>query len=158
MPKHNITPHPSLRSWRPWCLGIAMAVLAAGTAWAQDTNLHVVDPWIRALPNHLPAAGYFTLENGGSKPLELIGAKSPDCRELMLHHTVSDGGTERMEMVARIDVPAKGSIVFAPGGFHLMCMMPTADVAPGKTVPVTFEFEGGSSFQADFIVRNAAGK
>jgi hypothetical protein len=138
--------------------GIVGAALVAGVAWAQDTKLQVGDPWMRALPNRLPAAGYFTLRNDGDTPVELVGAASPACGKLMLHRTVSAGGTERMEMVARIDIPAHGTIAFSPGGFHLMCTMPTTDVAPGMTVPVTLEFKDGSPLRANFNVRNAAGK
>jgi len=39
-----------------------------------------------------------------------------------------------MEDVSGVPVPAGGEIRFAPGGFHLMCMGPTAAVKPGGSI------------------------
>jgi copper(I)-binding protein len=139
-------------------VGAVAAVAWAAAGQAQDAGLSIADAWMRALPNHLPAAGYFTIENKTDKAATLVGASSPACKQLMLHRTVTESGTARMEMVDHVDVPAGGSLSFAPGGYHLMCMMPSADVSPGKTVPVTLDFDGGTSLHADFQVRNAAGK
>jgi copper(I)-binding protein len=47
---------------------------------------------------------------------------------------------------------------FAPGGYHLMCMQPSADIKPGKTVSVTLTFANGSSVTAPFAVRSASGQ
>ena len=75
----------------------------------------------------------------------------------MLHRSVSDNGQERMEMVANVSVPAHGEVKFAPGGYHLMCMSPTAAVAPGHSVSVTLRFKDGGSLAASFPVRGATG-
>jgi copper(I)-binding protein len=63
-----------------------------------------------------------------------------------------------MDDVPSLEVPPGGAIAFAPGGYHLMCMNPTAAMKPGATVAVTFSFKGGSTLMADFAVRDAAGK
>jgi hypothetical protein len=63
-----------------------------------------------------------------------------------------------MEMVDRVEIPAGGSLSFAPGGYHLMCMMPTADVSPGHRVAATLKFAGGVSLNLQFEVRDATGK
>ncbi|HEY1721527.1 MAG TPA: copper chaperone PCu(A)C [Magnetospirillaceae bacterium] len=136
---------------------VMSSLLVAATAWGQSSDLTIENAWIRALPNHLPAAGYFTVENKSKEPAVLVGAESPACGRLMLHHTVAEGGTGRMEMVDRVEVPAGGSLSFAPGGYHLMCMMPSADVTPGHRVPIMLQFEGGASVSASFDVRNAIG-
>ena len=56
-------------------------------------------PWIRFLTPQIPAAGYFTLRNDSAQPVTLTAAASPDCGQLMLHRSVSENGTARMEMV-----------------------------------------------------------
>ena len=73
---------------------------------------------MRALPAHLPAAGYFTLHNAGKDPLALTAASSPACGMLMLHKSTQSGGMGSMEDVASVPVPAGGDIKFAPGGYH----------------------------------------
>jgi len=64
----------------------------------------------------------------------------------------------RMHDVRSLTVPAGGSLTFAPGGYHLMCMKPTAAMTPGKKVTVTLVFANGTGTEANFAVRNAAGE
>ena len=75
----------------------------------------------------------------------------------MLHRSVNDNGQERMEMVDSVAVPAHGEVRFEPGGYHLMCMSPTAEAARGRSVPVTLRFQDGGSLVASFPVRGATG-
>ena len=129
--------------------------VAAAPAGAAD--LAVSNAWFRALPGGLPAGGYFSLQNSGSAPLELTGAKSSACKTLMLHQSTENNGMSRMNDVRSLTVPAGGSITFAPGGYHLMCMNPTAAMTPGKSVPVSLLFSNGTQTEANFAVKNAAG-
>jgi hypothetical protein len=105
-----------------------------------------------------PAAGYFTLLNDTDKPRTLVGASSPVCGMLMLHKSVNENGVEKMLMQKRIAVPARGSLTFSPGGYHLMCMSPTKDVAVGHSVPVTLKFGDGTALIANFPVRGVGGE
>src|SRR5262249_46574544 len=94
-------------------------------------------PRIRAPPAPGPSGGYFTLHNGGSKPVVLTGASSPGCGMLMLHKSEDKGGMSAMSDVAEVPVAAGANIEFSPGGFHLMCMDAKPVIKPGATVPVT---------------------
>jgi copper(I)-binding protein len=133
-----------------------LAVLAAAPAWAGQVT--VSNAWFRSLPGSLPAGGYFTLHNAGASALQLTGAESSACGMLMLHRSTSMNGMSKMEDVTSVPVPAGGSISFAPGGYHLMCMDPAAAMKPGGHVPVTLDFADGSKIAVAFAVRNAAGK
>ena len=135
---------------------LALALLAAAPALAAP--LEVSDGWIRAMPAGIPSGGYFTLHNRGAKDVALIGASSPACGSLMLHQSEMRGGMSSMHHVDEVDVPAGGSIAFAPGGYHLMCMQATSAITPGAKVPVTLLFKDGSKITVPFEVRNAAGK
>ncbi|HWA89251.1 MAG TPA: copper chaperone PCu(A)C [Rhizomicrobium sp.] len=137
-------------------IAVAASLLFASPAVAGDLALS--DAWIRALPAHLPAAGYFTLHNGGATEATLNGASSPACASLMLHKSSSSGGMGSMEEVASLAVPAGGEVKFAPGGYHLMCMNPSAAIKPGASVEVTLSFAGGQKLTAAFAVKNAQGK
>jgi len=63
-----------------------------------------------------------------------------------------------MSDVARIDVPAGGTLKFAPGGYHLMCMNPTALLKQGTNVSVSLHLADGATIAAAFAVRSATGK
>jgi copper(I)-binding protein len=130
-----------------------MSASSAGAA-----NLTVSDAWIRAMPNHLPAAGYFTLHNSGASALTLTDALSPACGMLMLHRSQSENGMASMMDVESVSVPARGSVKFAPGGLHLMCMDPRLTLKPGSMVPVTLKFSDGKPVTTSFAVRNALGR
>lgn len=125
---------------------------------AEAGSVAVRDSWFRALPGKLPAAGYFTLSNSGAAPITLTGAQSPGCGMLMLHMTHNMGGMMHMMEVPRIEVPAGGTVQFAPGGYHLMCTSPTPAMKPGANLPVSLGFADGQKITASFTVRNATGQ
>jgi hypothetical protein len=141
---------------RKLLLSVIAALLLATPALA--ANMTVSGGWFRALPANLPAGGYFTLHNGGVVPISLIGAASPACGMLMLHESVSMNGMSSMESIESIPVPPGTDVTFAPGGYHLMCMKPTAAMKPGGSVPVTLQFADGSKVTSNFAVKNAKGQ
>ncbi len=137
-------------------LSFCAAAMLAGPASAGD--LSVSDAWFRALPTGLPAGGYFTIKNAGDRNMVLTGAHSDSCGMTMLHHTVESGGMSRMDAVKSVVVPAHGSLAFAPGGYHIMCMNPTPEVSPGSTITVTLEFADGTRMNVKFAVKGPAGQ
>ncbi|HVU19366.1 MAG TPA: copper chaperone PCu(A)C, partial [Rhizomicrobium sp.] len=125
---------------------------------AQGADVKVSDAWFRYLTPQVPAGGYFTIHNNGKDEVALLGAESPACGMLMMHQTMDMGGMSRMQDATRIPIPAGGEVKFAPGGFHLMCMNPTAAMKDGATVSVALRLSDKSKVTADFAVKNAQGK
>ena len=140
------------------CVLIGLVSVAPAVAGPDAPGLVISDPWIRFIVPTLPAAGYFDLANHNDTPRVLVGASSPACKSLMLHQTMTMNGMETMAMVASVMVPAKGSVSFAPGGYHLMCTGPSSDMTVGATVAVTLNFKDGETITANFAVRGATGK
>ena len=70
-----------------------------------------------------------------------------------MHQSQNANGIESMVMVARRSVPPHGRIVFAPGGYHLMCMSPSQAVRPGGQIPITLRFADGQRLLVRFPVR-----
>jgi periplasmic copper chaperone A len=138
-------------------LGVVLGgALAAGIAEPSEQGFVVRDPWMRFVMPSRPAAGYFTLSNATSAPLTLVGATSPACGALMLHRTVHEGNVDTMAMVKDVTVPAHGTVSFAPGGYHLMCMSPSPQMISGHSVAVTLRFANGGEITASFPVRGPA--
>jgi copper(I)-binding protein/uncharacterized protein YcnI len=135
-----------------------MKMGGAAPAGANLQGVSVTDAWIRALPSAVPSGGYFTLHNGGTKPVVLTGASSPGCGMLMLHKSEDKGGMSSMTDVSEVPVAAGASVQFTPVGFHLMCMDSKPAIKPGASVPVTLSFKDGAEMTVSFAVRNAAGK
>jgi len=141
---------------------LALAAIAAplwsGPAAAAEAGLALSDSYIRTIIPMRPAAGYFTLTNNGATAVSLVGASSPGCGSVMLHESKTVNGVDTMVPVKSVDVPAHGSVSFAPGGYHLMCMKPAATLKPGTKVPVTLTFKDGGTLTGTFPVRGATGK
>ena len=124
-------------------------------ACAASPPIAITDGWFRSLPGSIPAGGYFVLQNNGDKPATLSGAQSPACGMLMLHKSENMSGMEQMDDVRKIDIPAHGTLKFAPGGYHLMCMQPAMKI--GGRIPVTLQFADGTTVTSAFAVKNATG-
>lgn len=132
--------------------------LSGGTASAGEEGVHVAKPWMRFIIAARPAAGYFTLKNPTGHAKVLTGAASPACGMVMLHRSLSKDGSNAMVEVGSVSVPPGGSIAFAPGGYHLMCMSPAKDMRDRKSVPMVLKFRDGSTVRADFAVRGPGGE
>lgn len=140
-------------------LSLFIAVAASlSTPPPSSSHVTIANGWFRALPANLPAGGYFELRNSGRWPVLLRGVSSPACGMLMLHKSESKNGVGTMEDVASVEIPAGGTLSFAPGGYHLMCMDPTPAMKPGSMVTVALEFADGSLAKAKFSVRNSRGQ
>src|SRR5690348_2252534 len=107
-------------------------------------HVTVANAWFRSLPANLPAGGYFELRTAGRWPVILTGAASDACGMLMLHKSERKSGMESMSDVNAIDIPTGGTLKFAPGGYHLMCMNPRPVMKPGAAISVTLNFSDGS--------------
>ncbi len=155
-----MTPRPLLNAPAPgpaFRLTVGALALAAMAAGAPP-GVTVQGAWMRMIIASRPAAGYFTLTNDSATALSLVAASSPGCGTLMLHKSMTMNGQDMMVMEKSVPLPAHGKVVFAPGGYHLMCMQPGPAVKPGATVPVTLRFSNGKAITARFPVLDAMGK
>ncbi|MFT0851739.1 copper chaperone PCu(A)C [Achromobacter sp. F4_2707] len=111
--------------------------------------------WIRALPNRLPAAAYFQIQNTGTKDVVLVGAQAEGFGKVMLHTHAESNGMATMVHVDEVVVPAGGGFEFAPRGHHVMLEQADFDLEIGSRRPITlwFEGEGLSAFTAQCDVR-----
>jgi hypothetical protein len=76
----------------------------------------------------------------------------------MLHQSSVVSDTAQMKMVNTVAVPERATVTFEPGGYHLMCVSPTAALSPGHGMPVTLRFQDGSALNTTFPVFGAKGK
>ncbi|MGB3290441.1 MAG: copper chaperone PCu(A)C [Burkholderiaceae bacterium] len=142
---HPAHPHPGQSSFGD-----------AATAAAPE-GVTVTNCWIRALPNRLPSAAYFTLSNSGDRDVVLVGAQSKAFGKVMLHASKTVNGMAVMVHADKIEVPASGSFEFAPGGHHVMLEKSTSTLKIGETLPITLWFEQGRAITMDCSIRSAAG-
>lgn len=116
-------------------------------------GVSVTGCWIRALPNRLPAAGYFSLQNSGSADAVLVGAQSEGFGRVMLHTHETRGGLSTMVHLDQVVVPAGGEFAFAPGGHHVMLEQADFDLVVGTRHPLVLWFEGDRALRVECDVR-----
>ena len=146
---------------RPAAAAALGAVLAACTAGASPTpaqgGLVVEAAWARPSTGMAHAdAAYFIVKNTGSAPDALIGASSPVATTTEVHETykldsptgsmmpgASAGmaGAMGMRPIARIEIPAGGSVEFKAGSYHVMLIDLKQEVKVGDTIELTLSFE-----------------
>ncbi|MYZ44038.1 copper chaperone PCu(A)C [Schauerella aestuarii] len=125
-------------------------------AQGRAEQLSVQGCWIRAMPAQVPSAGYFTVTNAGRAAAKLTGIVVPGYGMAMLHQTQKTGGMAKMTMAHEIDVPAKGNLTFAPGGYHAMLEKPSDQARIGALLPVAFQFASGAQVNASCKVQPAS--
>jgi copper(I)-binding protein len=65
------------------------------------------------------------------------------------------GAMTTMREVPKVTVPAGATVMFEPGGYHVMLMDLDHPLTVGETFPVTLMLDGGASVKATVTVRSA---
>jgi hypothetical protein len=127
---------------------LAAVILVATPAFAHNGVVHLGDinislPFTRAtLPNAPVAGGFLTIENTGTEPDRLVSAISDIAGDTQIHEMAMEGDVMKMrQLVDGLPIPAGGTVVLAPGGFHIMFMGLKQSLVEGETVTVTLTFE-----------------
>ncbi len=133
----------------------------AQPAWAQNYkvgNLEIEQPWTRATAPTAPTAGgYLKIVNKGTTADRLVSARSTASAKTEIHEMKMDGSVMRMrELEKGLEIPAGGSVMLQPGGYHVMFMQLKEPFKEGAKVPVTLVFEKAGSIDVVFTV-NAMG-
>ena len=109
--------------------------------------------WIRAIPPGMKmTAGFGTLSNPGSAAIELTSFTSPSFADVSLHRTELEGGISKMREVPALSIAAGATVVLEPGSYHLMLMMPVAEIQPGQLIAVEMRMANGASITFDMPV------
>ena len=124
----------------------------AGDAVRVAGPVQVTGAWIRWLPTGVPGGGYMMLVAGAEGDV-LLGAESADYGEISFHQTTRRDGMNEMLPVASVELPPQTPVHFAAGGYHLMLMRPTRDLAPGDRVIVTLRFAHAAPLAVPFAVK-----
>lgn len=99
-------------------------------------------------------AGYVQLKAHGQADRKLVAASSPDFETVMLHESTTDEeGRSSMQHRSEIPLAAGSTVVFEPGGLHLMLMQPQRSLNVGESIPITLQFADGEVLEVLFEVR-----
>lgn len=105
-----------------------------------------------AVPGN-PGALYLTLANQGSALAHVVGVEVAGADKAELHET--RGST--MEPLKLVPLEPGRTVIFSPGGKHVMVFGLKPSVRPGAMVEVTLHFFDGKTFPAQAKVETAGG-
>ena len=142
--------------WRHpiFVLMIWALTLIVNPAAGEEAGVSVRDAWVRESPPGVTMmAGYMALRNKTSRSEILVAASSSDFETVMIHRTTAKNGMAGMEHAPQIELTPNASLIFAPGGYHLMLMNPKRTLRAGDAVVINLEFRGGLVLPVAFGVR-----
>ena len=124
-----------MRSIAALAASVALLVGCAAGSGPQVTEARVGQP---TGPN---AALYFTVVGNQGEGDRLVTAHTDAAEAVELHETtMGDDGSMRMRPVEALDLPADGTLILEPGGYHMM-LINAARLEVGDTVDVTLVWE-----------------
>ncbi|HRW38059.1 MAG: copper chaperone PCu(A)C [Acidimicrobiales bacterium] len=139
---------------------IVGAALVAGcgsegpsTTATADGGIRISDATIDWPANPEVGAVRLLVHNDGPRADELVGASSDVATSTMVHRSVTDAqGRARMEMVSGLEIPARSTVTFEPGGLHVMLNGLTRELEVGDRVEVTMIFRDAGPVSATATV------
>ncbi len=134
-------------------LSTIVAACSSGGSPAAAAGITVSGAWAR--PSAAQAstnAAYMLIANTGSTTDTLVGATSPVAQAVEVHETMTmgppaasgspdAGGMLGMQPVARLDIPASGSVELKPGSYHVMLIGLKRELKVGDTFDLALTFE-----------------
>jgi copper(I)-binding protein len=111
----------------------------------------VTDAWIRKpVPPLDKTAGYFGIRNNTDFLITLQEAGSDRARSIEFHESLRDGDVMRMRRLGPVRIAPGETVVFEPGGKHLMIFGFTDGESP---VVIRLKMDSGSTLDVPFEIR-----
>ncbi|MCF4165791.1 copper chaperone PCu(A)C [Zavarzinia compransoris] len=137
----------------------AVTLLAsAGVALAHEYTLGALEiehPWSRATPGGAKVGGgYLVIENDADAPDRLLSIESDIATTVQIHEMKmsADGMASMTEVEGGLEIPAKGRVELAPGGYHVMFMGLKHPLTEGESFDATLTFEKAGSIDVKFKI------
>lgn len=128
-------------------LGLAACSSSDGAAEASDGGgIAIADATVDRPVNPDLTAVRLRVVNDGATADELVGVSSDVSRSSMVHRSGTDAeGRSTMDMVANLEIPARSTVTFEPGGLHIMLDGLERELELGDQVEVTLIFRDAGS-------------
>ena len=135
---------------------LSVLLLVGGLGGCSRQELTIRDTWIPEAPSTVSAlAAYMTIENSSGETRTLIGATGALFERVEIHQTIYERGSGLARMIRQdqVDIKPGESLLFEPGGYHLMLLKPKKALKEGEGVALKLVFADGLSPTVEFEVR-----
>lgn len=111
---------------------------------------------VRLLPPGVPnTAGYLTVNNRGDTERVLIGASAEFVERIELHQHVMENDLMKMVKQEQIKVAAGESVLFQPGGYHLMMFGVKEPLKENQKLEIQLQFANGEQLRTVAQVKSS---
>lgn len=119
-------------------------------------SIVIQDAWIRPAPlAGGNGAAYMTIRNRSGEVDALLAVEGDVAEALEPHLTMQmEGDVMGMAHTPRVDIPARGKVIFEPGSYHVMLIGVREKLEPGTLVTLTLAFEKAGRIPVEFEVRD----
>jgi len=148
-------PNPLVSVSEGWVRAMAVSVVERarqGTAEPEPSRPVPATAEAGESSSGVSTAGYLVIRNHGRHPDRLLSAATDAAGSVEVHRTVMEGDIMRMRPVSDLPIPAGGSVVFEPGGLHLMLRDLRRTLSDGEHLTLMLHFERGGELMAELVV------
>jgi len=133
------------------CAAPSVAGAAPGTPAARP-RITITQPWSRATaPGAQVGVAYLTIVNEGPAD-QLIAVRGNVAARVEVHLMSMNDGEMQMRPLTNVAVPARGRLVFAPGGYHIMLIDLRAPLREGSRFTLQLQFRSAGSVDVEVPV------
>ena len=119
-----------------------------------DEMLHWRTLWVRSMPpGATVSAAYGELMNHGDKTVTVASVSSDVSDSAEMHEVIAEGDQRRMAQLTSIDIAPHQTLIFEPGGRHIMLLDITAPPIEGETVEICAVSAAGTRACTEAAVR-----
>ena len=134
----------------------AFLLLLGAPVFASDASLvdlKISNPVIyKAFDKARSAAGYMMIGNASDVSDVLFDVQTNKFRP-MIHESQESDGIARMVHLDAVEIPAGGTVHFAPGGLHIMIMgLQPGELQAGETLDAVLVFDRAGEVPVTFTV------
>jgi copper(I)-binding protein len=128
--------------------------LVSFTSVVAHAELVVSDATVRLLPPSLPnTSAYFSIENRSQQTEVIIGASAAIADKAEVHNHLMVNDMMRMERQSEVEIAPGQTVIFKPGGLHLMLFGLKQPLQEGQNVDLSIEIQGSEpiKFEAKVV-------
>lgn len=132
---------------------VLASCLTMASAFAKDVE--VVEAWVKpTIPGTENGAGYFQITNQGAQPVTLNGVTTAASRASEVHqHVMTEDGMMRMRRVPELVIGSGETVIFQPGGYHVMFFGVNNPFNVGERVEFQLQFADADALDVTAEVR-----
>jgi len=98
---------------------------------------------------------FMVVSNSGKEADRLTGGKTDVAEKVEIHETVMEGEVAKMQQLPDgLEIPAGGSVMLKPGGYHVMLIGIKQDLKVGDKFMIDFEFKKSGTQSIEVVVKD----